>query len=69
MKDLSKINIELESYMVQIGAKTLKYQPRVMNDPDPDPLGLGEIRYMREGEENYSNSDDSLIQSLSPHPC
>ena len=51
MKDLSKRNIELESYMVQIGAKTLKYQPRVMNDPDPDLLGLGEIRCMREGEE------------------
>ena len=50
MKDLSKRNIELESYMVQIGAKTLKYQPRVMNDPDPDPLGLGEIRCMIEGE-------------------
>ena len=69
MKELSKSNIELESYMVQIGAKTLKYQPRVMNDPDPDPLGLGEIRCMREGEENYSNSDDSLDQSLSPQPC
>ena len=43
MKDLSKRNIELESYMVQIGAKTLKYQPRVMNTWTRIPLDL--VRY------------------------
>ena len=27
MKDLSKCNVDLETYMIQIGAKTLKYEP------------------------------------------
>ena len=45
MKDLAKRNIDLESYMIQIGGKTLKYQPHVMSDPNPDPLGLGEFQF------------------------
>ena len=32
MTDLAKRNIDLESYMIQIGGKTLKYQPSVMSD-------------------------------------
>ena len=56
MKDLAKCNIDLEKYMIQIGAKTLKYESRVMNDPDPDPLGMGEQRVL----EDESNSDKDL---------
>ena len=56
MKELGKRNIGLESHMIQIGAKTLKYEPRVTSDPDPDPLGLGEKRMMEESESSDSES-------------
>ena len=63
MKDLAKRNIDLESYMIQIGGKTLKFQPKVMSDPDPDPLGLGERRCLSEGQpEEIDDMDDSDSQ-------
>ena len=68
MKDLAKRNIDLESYMIQIGGKTLKYQPKVMSDPDPDPLGLGERRCLSDGqtEENEENNIDDSSNYDSP---
>ena len=73
MKDLAKRNIDLEKYMIQIGAKTLKYEPRVMNDPDPDPLGMGEKRVLEDesnSEENFSEENDSVIPApVTPTPC
>ena len=66
MRELGKRNIELESYMIQIGAKTLKYEPRVTSDPDLDPLGLGEKRMMEESEtsDSESSSDASEIHEV-----
>ena len=72
MKDLSKRNIDLDKYMVQIGAKTLKYEARVMNDPDPDPLGFGEreiIENESDCNEGLSLSDSCSSASCSPVTC
>ena len=44
--------------MIQIGGKTLKYQPHVMSDPNPDPLGLGEFQFLNNIEEEENNSDE-----------
>ena len=52
MKYLKKRNIDLDSYMVQMGGSSLKYQPKVRSDPDPDPLGLGELRFMSDDTDN-----------------
>ena len=35
MKELSKRNIDLETYLASMGANTLKYQPRIQKDNDP----------------------------------
>lgn len=35
MMDLSKRNIDLETYLVSMGANALKYQPQVQSDMDP----------------------------------
>ena len=35
MKDLSKRNVDLEMYLVSMGANTIKYQPTILIDPDP----------------------------------
>ena len=35
MKDLSKRNIDRQTYLVAMGANTLKYQPHIQKDPDP----------------------------------
>ena len=48
--------------MIQIGAKTLKYEPRVTSDPDPDPLGLGEKRMMEESENSDSESSSDATE-------
>ena len=53
----------MESYKIQIGGKTLKFQPKVMSDPNPDPLGLGERRCLSEGQtEEIDDMDDSDSQ-------
>ena len=35
MKDLAKRNVDLETYLVSMGANTIKYQPCILVDPDP----------------------------------
>ena len=55
MKDLSKRNIDLQTYLVAMGANTLKYQPHIQKDPDP----LADI-------EDYPN--DNVDSDLSEVP-
>lgn len=77
MKDLSKRNIDLETYLVAMGARTLEYQPSVMEDPDP----LADIESADEDDDDLENlglgsGDNSLdeenpipeAQTLSPEP-
>ena len=54
MKDLKKRNIDLETFLVSIGAITMKYDSRVRKDNDPDPFGNG----VTDATENDELSDD-----------
>ena len=50
MKDLKKRNIDLEMFIVSIGAISLKHDARVRDDNDPDPLGVD-----TDSGDNYSD--------------
>ena len=52
MKDLAKRNVDLETYLVSMGANTIKYQPCILVDPDP----LADMVSCSEDEED----DDDL---------
>ena len=35
MRDLAKRNVDLQTYLIAVGASTLKYTPQIQEDPDP----------------------------------
>ena len=53
MIDLRRRNVDLETYIISIGAITMKYDPRVKKDNDPDPFSDGE----KEVESDKENSE------------
>ena len=57
MKDLAKRNIDLHTYLIAMGANTLKYQPQVMEDPDP-LVDIDNISYDEDSENEGSQSEN-----------
>ena len=51
MKDLQKRNVDLETFLVSIGGVSLKYDPRIKNDNDPNPTGI-------DGDDGFNSDED-----------
>ena len=51
MKDLEKRNVDLETFLVSIGGVSLKYDPRIKNDNDPNPTGI-------DGDDGFNSDED-----------
>ena len=60
MKDLSKRNIDLQTYMIAIGANSLKYQPDIQTDPDP----LADDDEFSDDENFESNNPDTELADV-----
>ena len=56
MKDLSKRNLDLQTYLIAIGANTLKYQPNIQTDHDP----LADIEEFDENDNDETILDDAI---------
>ena len=72
MRDLRKRNIDLESYIVSMGANSIKYQPLILVDPDP-LADIGSDSDNESIEENDCLGEDEIsldesVESPSPKP-
>ena len=67
MKDLGKRNIDLQTYLVSMGANTMKYQPQIQKDSDPlaDIVSDGE-NFVDDFDEDDDNCGESIEQPQSP---
>ena len=62
MIDLRRRNVDLETYIISIGAITMKYDPRVKKDNDPDPFSDGEKEV--ESDEENSELEEEINLSI-----
>ena len=65
MKDLSKRNIDLQTYMIAIGANSLKYQPDIQTDPNPL---ADDDDFSDDGNFESNNPDTELADVTEQHP-
>ena len=71
MNDLAKRNIDLETYLISMGANSLKYQPQIQKDPDPlVDSGLWSGSEVEDDdddlEEGLASDEDSLDEDDCP---
>ena len=62
MKDLAKRNVDLQTYMISMGANTIKHQPSILSDPDP----LSD--YYSFSDDDDSNDDNGLMDDTIDDP-
>ena len=65
MKDLSKRNIDLQPYLIAIGANSLIYQPAIQTDPDPL---ADDVQFSDDAHFESNNPDTELADVTEQNP-